>query len=81
MSSDVTSTRHLALLGHLDWLANGGGYFFFSTRALPKRTSLSVIGPLMEGNDVENIRTLNALFDCRTRDSPSLLAHSNHSLL
>jgi hypothetical protein len=36
--------------------------FFLYTLALPKDL-LTVVGPLIEGNDAEKLRTLSALFD------------------
>ena len=57
------TTERSLLLGHLDWLADGGerdSPFRFGPF---RRTIPSVIGPLIEGGDAEKLRTLIAVFD------------------
>lgn len=58
----VTTERSL-LLGHLDWLANGGEHVSVRTWVPSDESISSVIGQLIEMNDPEKLRTLITVFD------------------
>ncbi len=59
------TTEKSLLLDHLDWLADGGEHKSPSFLSPPPLRSYSapVIGPLVERNDAEKLRSLIAVFD------------------